>query len=189
MALHPLLRRAFDFFYTSANIDQKVDYRAIANGSESLSSRDTSEGLRRSDMRTSFDVAFNLLFLVALHGTSAPKIMTILYINYMLATRVNRDVVPIFIWVFNVAILFANELAQGYPYARIVGLGDSESRNWGSILDQYGGLQPRWDIHFNVTVLRLISFDFDYLWAKNQSGSTSPIEVYSFVIRLQMMMY
>jgi len=49
-------------------------------------------------------------------------------------------------------------------------------RNWGQVLDSYGGLIPRWEILFNITVLRLISFNLDYYWSFN-FGSSSPLEV------------
>ena len=142
------------------------------------------EADKRLRARSTFDVAFNLIFLMALHGTSSFKILFILYVNFTLATKLNREYVPIATWIFNVAILFANELAEGYSYAKLSsaiflsqpGDGD-QNASWGALLDSYGGLQPRWDIHFNFTVLRLISFNLDHLWAVKRSGSSSPIEV------------
>lgn len=146
---------------------------------------------KRLRARTSFDVTFNLVFLFALHGSSAPKILLILYINFLIATKLRKDYVPAVTWIFNVAILFANELAEGYSYARIANaLFPSTAEDahdgitWGAFLDSYGGLQPRWDIHFNFTVLRLISFNFDHLWAARLSGSSSPTEVRSSAIGL-----
>ena len=94
-------------------------------------------------------------------------------------------------WIFNIGILFANELGKGYPYGDIANTvlhrqASAESAiehdskgNWGAVLDSYGGLIPRWEILFNVTVLRLISFNFDYLWSL-QRGTSSPVEVCKF---------
>ncbi|KAI9854879.1 MAG: glycerol transporter, partial [Pleopsidium flavum] len=47
--------------------------------------------------------------------------------------------------------------------------------NWGTWLDAYGGLIPRWEILFNITVLRLVSFNLDYYWSLDRRGG-SPIE-------------
>ncbi|KAK4967017.1 hypothetical protein LTR28_003036, partial [Elasticomyces elasticus] len=139
----------------------------------------------RIGQRVSFDLAFSMIFLFALHGISAFKVLLILYVNYKIATRLPQSYVPAATWVFNIGILFANELCHGYPLAGLASMllpstaGASEKRplssNWGTWVDVYGGLLPRWEIHFNITVLRLISFNFDYLWSLNQRGS-SPIE-------------
>ena len=54
----------------------------------------------------------------ALHGTSALKILAILYANYHIAKCTHR--MPIGVpatWIFNIAILFANELCNGYRFA------------------------------------------------------------------------
>jgi hypothetical protein len=50
------------------------------------------------------------------------------------------------------------------------------SRNFGHTLDSYGGLMARWEVLFNFTVLRLISFNLDYYWSLN-SKVGSPLEV------------
>lgn len=144
----------------------------------------------RLDRRTRFDVAFSMLFLLALHGFSAFKILIILYVNYSLATKLRREYVPWVTWIFNIGILFANELGQGYPYASIVRLilpwptstaahpQQERQSAWGTTLDSYGGLLPRWEILFNITVLRLISFNLDYYWSLNGARESS-IEVSS----------
>lgn len=187
MALHPLLRRLFDSVYHSA---PTTPSRTLANGSDSPSGS-ASESILvdvRMNQRISFDVGFSVLFLLALHGVSAPKVLLILYVNYILATRLRKEYVPVVTWVFNIGILFANELGKGYPYGDIANIVFSWSAsaetqieqdpkgNWGAVLDSYGGLIPRWEILFNVTVLRLISFNFDYIWSLDR-GSSSPVEV------------
>lgn len=135
----------------------------------------------RLEQRVSFDYLFALLFIAALHGFSALKVLLILYTNFKIATAVPKEYIPAATWIFNIATLFANELNRGYPYARIVGAllssrsGDDVS-NWGVWLDSHGGLIPRWEVLFNLTVLRLISFNMDYYWSLNMRGG-SPIEV------------
>lgn len=140
----------------------------------------------RKESRIRFDLVFAGIFLLALHGLSAAKVFIILYINYQVATALPRQYVPAATWIFNIAILFANELCHGYPFASIASLilppqttaaGEMPS-NWGHWLDSYGGLIPRWEILFNVCVLRLISFNFDYYWSLDRRAM-SPVEVSS----------
>ena len=183
MAIHPLLRRAFNAVYTSSeSANGKCD--SVPNGKGSLSGSNQSKADKRLDQRLTFDLLFGLVFLIALHGFSAPKVLIILYFNYILATKLGSDYVPTATWLFNIGILFANELARGYPYSKLFGLAiptqpavGQNNSDWGSFLDGYGGLIPRWEILFNITVLRLISFNFDYHWARNKPGSSSPVEV------------
>lgn len=143
------------------------------------------------EQRISFDVPFSVIFLAALHGFSAFKILAILYLNYAIAKKLPRNYIPAATWIFNVGILFTNELCRGYSYASLFSFflpspAGSEkqgiSRNFGHTLDSYGGLIPRWEVLFNFTVLRLISFNLDYYWSLN-SRVGSPIEV-SFPIHL-----
>lgn len=139
----------------------------------------------RLNQRISFDVPFSVVFLAALHGFSTFKIVAILYLNYSIAKRLPRKYVPAATWGFNVGILFANEMCRGYSYASILSVflpaspvseKGQPATNLGSTLDSYGGLIPRWEVLFNFTVLRLISFNMDYYWSVN-SRAGSPIEV------------
>ena len=184
MALHPLLRRVFDALYGNGTGRKDLSRHALSNGRGGESPGSHLEADERQERRLSFDLIFNLGFLVALHGFSAPKVLIILYINFLLATKLDRGYIPAATWIFNIGILFANELGQGYRYGMIANIvlpekaGDvKDSGGWGSFLDGYGGLIPRWEVLFNITVLRLISFNFDYYWARNRSGSNSPVEV------------
>lgn len=106
--------------------------------------------------------------------------------NFCIATRLPRKYIPAATWIFNIATLFANELAGGYKFANIAayltpleGPGPHDTNldhNWGAWLDSYGGIISRWEILFNLTVLRLISFNMDYYFSLNMRGG-SPIEV------------
>ena len=128
-----------------------------------------------------------MIYLVALHGVSALKVLTILWLNYSLATRLPRRYVPAATWVFNIATLFANELSSGYKFKKMAVLFCGEKLmnasatepflvSWGGWLDSYGGIMSRWEILFNITVLRLISFNMDYYWSLDRRSS-SPLEV------------
>jgi hypothetical protein len=181
LVLHPLLRRTFDSFQSKSDMKH-------ANGTKH---RDDNVAVQaansRMENRIKFDLVFAGIFLLALHGISALKVMLILYLNFQIATKLPRQYVPIATWVFNIGVLFANELGRGYPFANVAGLllpsqttnvGETTGaqQNWGTWLDSYGGLIPRWEVLFNVTILRLIAFNFDYIWMQDRRSS-SPVEV------------
>ena len=170
LVFHPLCRKIWNAVYPVAR---------DARGPEAADER-----LRQ---RASFDYAFALLYLVALHGFSAAKILLILGINYKLATGLPRKYIPVATWVFNICMLFANELCEGYKFrdmallvtgapAKDLVTDPSSLVKLGEWLDRHGGIMGRWEILFNITVLRLISFNLDYYWSLKQRGS-SPLEV------------
>ncbi|KAL8635512.1 MAG: hypothetical protein Q9228_007001, partial [Teloschistes exilis] len=179
LAFHPLLRRLYELLRPiNTNIAPELQKAA---GSAQDRGADA-----RLDQRVRFDIGFACLYLLALHGTSAFKVFAILYINFSLAKGLPRSYVPWATWIFNIGILFANELCKGYPYADIArlalpltsapGTSDGDpANNWGAYLDSYGGLLPRWEILFKITVLRLVSFNLDYCWSLDRAGS-SPLE-------------
>ncbi|KAL9633582.1 MAG: hypothetical protein Q9204_003338 [Flavoplaca sp. TL-2023a] len=157
LAFHPILRRAPSALSADARLKQRVR----------------------------FDAGFACFYLLALHGTSAFKVVAILYINFSLAKCLPRPYLPLATWVFNIGVLFANEWGRGYPYVEIARLlsswiptsampaSEKAAQNWGTYLDSYSGLQPRWEILFNITVLRLISFDLDYCWSLDRLGGSA----------------
>jgi hypothetical protein len=138
----------------------------------------------RLNQRISFDVVFSAIFLAALHGFSTFKILAILYANYCIGTKLPRSYIPAATWIFNVGTLFTNEFSKGYSYSTIIGTflpstfpsKGSPTSSFGHTLDTYGGLIPRWEVLFNFTILRLISFNLDYYWSLS-SRSSSPLEV------------
>ncbi|KAI0857513.1 MBOAT, membrane-bound O-acyltransferase family-domain-containing protein [Xylaria cubensis] len=175
LIFHPLLRKLYNL----------VIYRVNSGGQASRPTLEEAD--QRLNQRASFDFGFAIIYLLALHGVSAFKILGILYLNYHVATALPRKMVPVATWVFNIGILFANELGKGYKFRNIAlflgtflsgGLIDESNSslvNWGAWLDSYGGLMGRWEILFNITVLRLISFNLDYYWSLERR-SYSPVE-------------
>jgi len=170
LVLHPLLRRLYEAVQTSSNAS--VDERSVTSAADA-----------RLERRISFDIGFAVIFTIALHGVSAIKVFLILYTNYQIATKLPRSYVIPATWVFNVGILFANELCHGYPLAGVAALllppqtsaaGQAgDGHNWGAWIDGYGGLIPRWEILFNFVVLRSISFNCDYVWSSKLEGSSA----------------
>ncbi|ODM15091.1 hypothetical protein SI65_09587 [Aspergillus cristatus] len=173
LVLHPLLRRVYEAYLrrSDANRDGYQNTTAAA-------------GDARMEQRIRFDYFFALVFITGLHGISAIKVLAILYVNYKIARCLPRAQIPAATWIFNICTLFANELCGGYPLERVARLlmgsgvaGGSEPALvvWAQSLDSFGGLMPRWEILFNITVLRLISFNMDYYWSLDYP-STSPVE-------------
>lgn len=182
LAFHPLLRRLYELL-------RPINTNVVPELQKAAGSAQDRGADARLDQRVRFDIGFACLYLLALHGTSAFKVFAILYINFSLAKGLPRSSVPWATWIFNIGILFANELCKGYPYADIARVvlpwtsapgtsGGGPAKNWGSYLDSYGGLLPRWEILFKITVLRLISFNLDYCWSLDRAGG-SPLEVSS----------
>ena len=184
VVLHPCLRRAYNSFFHSSD-----GALSTSRNAKSMDDQTSQPAATVADsqlkQRVLFDYYFAMVFIAALHGFSALKIVAILYINYNIAMRLRRSYIPLATWLFNISILFANELSNGYSFARIAGFLNSGTNssgneaalaNWGKWLDSYSGLIPRWEILFNITVLRLISFNLDYYWSLDYR-SGSPIEV------------
>lgn len=172
LVFHPLLRRAW-------------------NTVRSAPGRIVESGTARLDQRASFDYIFAILFLFVLHGVSAFKVLLILWLNYQVATKVPRKYVPAATWIFNIGTLFANDIYSGYRFRTMASyispphvlqkgapgiIVDSSLMQWGVSLDSYGGLMSRWEILFNITILRLISFNMDYYWSLDRY-KTSAVEV------------
>ena len=184
LILHPLLRKTCDYIFFSGRYPSNS---AQANG-HAYQGPHSSAADSRLSQRVNFDVYFALLFLCALHGFSSLKVLLILYLNFILGTRLPRELVPTATWIFNIGILFANEFCHGYPYSDIAtfitqrpAFPDAdyqESKGWGSWLDAYGGLIPRWEVLFKMTVLRSVSFNLDYYWSLDRAIG-SPAEVRS----------
>ncbi|QDS71327.1 hypothetical protein FKW77_002066 [Venturia effusa] len=172
LTIHPLSRKAYDAFwrtstYTSVRQsgggrDDSLTQGLPANAAASI----------RQEQRLSFDFYFAFILIAALHGFSALKVVLILWLNYKLAKTVPTQYLTFVTWTFNIAILFANEYCQGYRYATVaMALGAGETgETWGHWLDDHGGLLSRWEVLFNLTVLRLISFNLDYKWSLQKRG-------------------
>lgn len=174
LTMHPLARKLYNLFRP---LSLQNDSPRL-NGS--LPYGLTREGEARLEQRASFDFGFALVFLSALHGFSVFKVLLILYLNFVIATRLPRAYIPAATWIFNISTLFSNELSAGYPFAKVAlyvwpmgGEVGNALVSWGSWLDGHSGIMPRWQILFNLTVLRLISFNLDYYWSLSQPGSSA----------------
>ncbi|KAH9991748.1 MBOAT-domain-containing protein [Russula vinacea] len=117
--------------------------------------------------RLPFYILFSFVMLSILHGASILKVLCILSLNYVIAraTGGTRLAIPA-TWLFNSGVLLANEWYEGYTFGTLhPGL---------AFLDGWRGVYPRWHVSFNITMLRLISFNVDYHWACNRIGIADP---------------
>lgn len=67
-----------------------------------------------------FLVLFAAAMQLGLHGTSALKVLFILLCNYAIGyTLHDTRLLPAATWTFNLAVLFANEIQDGYRFAAL----------------------------------------------------------------------
>ncbi|KAL5000369.1 MBOAT, membrane-bound O-acyltransferase family-domain-containing protein [Aspergillus recurvatus] len=171
LVAHPSLRRVYEYFTRASSAPTANNITPVV-----------AAGDARAAQRIRFDYCFALVFITALHGISAIKILIILYLNYKIAKFLPRQYVPAATWSFGIGTLFANEFCGGYPLARVISFwvpdGSAHESSlvlWARHLDSFGGLMPRWEVLFKITILRLISFNMDYYWSLD-FPSSSPIE-------------
>ncbi|EST05289.1 Membrane bound O-acyl transferase, MBOAT [Kalmanozyma brasiliensis GHG001] len=114
--------------------------------------------------RIAFLAVFTTIFIFALHGFNSLKLLLILGINYGLTKALGgTKIAPAIAFAFNIGALFAVHWNDGFEYSHISpALG---------FLEVFKGLLPRWQINFNITMLRLVSFAMDYHWAKCEANN------------------
>ncbi|KAJ2906379.1 glycerol transporter, partial [Coemansia aciculifera] len=121
-----------------------------------------------------FPLLFATAFVVGLSGVSTVFILAITFGNYMLAKRLGGwRWAPAVFWAYNMAVLFANEYYKGYEFAHM-----AASLAW---LDEWRGVLRRWDITFNITMLRMMSFAMDYHWRVRQENELSVQQIDALV--------
>lgn len=113
--------------------------------------------------RFSYDIGFGIVYLSVLYGVSVFKILLLLTVNHKIS-QLDPKTGKIVTWLFAMVTLFANELLEGYPLAYI-------HPSLKFIDTNFGGLMPRWDVNFNISVLRLVSYNFDSYWARENKQS------------------
>lgn len=102
--------------------------------------------------RPRFDLVFGLLYVVALHGTNVVRIVVHVVAMYAMAKHIaNPRAAKAALWTYGILTLFANEKLRHY-------------RTHVGFLDNgFHGIVPRWDIFYNFTLLRMLSFALDYI--------------------------
>lgn len=116
--------------------------------------------------RTGFDFVFGLIFIIAVHGTNFLRILIHLVINFSISKYIKRnDVATALTWIYGVLSLFLND------NFRTVRLGI------GFIDNGFQGIIPRWDVFFNFTLLRMLSYNLDYIEKRKSASEESNLEL------------
>ncbi|KAI7865139.1 MBOAT, membrane-bound O-acyltransferase family-domain-containing protein [Spinellus fusiger] len=114
--------------------------------------------------RLYFFLSASLIILTILYGSSVLKILIIVSMSYTIGQMFQGSLWnPTLTWVFSLGMLFLNQLYHGYSFESL-----GQSFAW---LDSYQGINMRWHILFNFTILRLISFNMDRYWQVKTSTS------------------
>lgn len=102
--------------------------------------------------RTAFDLVFGCIYVFALHGTNSVRILFHALVMYAMAKYIdNTKVAKWTLWLYGVLTLFVNDKLRNLPLHI-------------PILDNgFQGIIQRWDVFYNFTLLRILSFAFDYL--------------------------
>lgn len=123
-----------------------------------------------------FDLIFGVVFILFAHGMNAFKILfhvTVCYavVKVLIAvdkeksltnnneanTKVYKITAITFLWVYGIAALYFNDRYRDFQlYGSVF-----SSLQW---LDDIKGIVPRWDVFYNFSLLRTISFNMDYIY-------------------------
>lgn len=144
-----------------------IAYLALSKMSERAGTADTYRSLADRIVRPNripFLVILTTIFVVTLHGVNVIKLLSACVVNFLLARLLGGTFLATpTIWAWNVGILYAVHYYEGVPFASM-----GASFSW---LDDYTGLLPRWQINFNITMLRLVSFALDFHWARKAAAT------------------
>lgn len=119
--------------------------------------------------KLTFDFVFGLIFLVAAHGVNSFKILAHMIIIFSMVRifKKQQKIAVVFIWSYGIGTLFLNDKYRNFPYAKILSC-------LAPLDNSFTGIIPRWDVFFNFTLLRIISYNMDYLERyKKQLNHTS----------------
>lgn len=102
--------------------------------------------------RTAFDLVFGLGFLFALFGVNALRVALHAVVMFGISKAVkNTRASRILLWTYGIGTLFINERWR------------NESLPGDFLANGFRGIVHRWDVFYNFTLLRMLSFSFDYL--------------------------
>lgn len=123
------------------------------------------EGLGRR--RVLLNVAVSITFAGLMHGAHAFFPVSFACASFMVghAMRGTRLAQPV-TWVMAVGLIWLKERwFRAFTFEALLGAGFAGS-------DQYQGMHP-WRLSFNLTVLRVVSFNIDLHWAEMKSVQSS----------------
>ncbi len=115
-----------------------------------------------SIQRTQFDFVFGIIFLIAIHGVNAVKVVLHITIIFILArlTQSHNRLATGLLWTYGVGSLFINDKYRSYPFGNIL--------PFLSFIDTgFKGIVARWDVFYNFTLLKALSFNLDFIKRAN----------------------
>ncbi|KAK6455380.1 glycerol transporter [Scheffersomyces xylosifermentans] len=113
--------------------------------------------LLRIPKRSYFDFGFGVIFLFAIHGVNSFRISIHLTVNYLIGKYVKSPKVALWAtWAYGLSTLFINHHFRTVPFGI-------------DIIDHgFKGIVERWDVFYNITLLRMLSFNLDFLEKKRE---------------------
>jgi hypothetical protein len=106
--------------------------------------------------RTAFYVASSLAFLAVLHGACLAYVLALVLAGYYLARATAQLPYGLaLVWAWHCATFLAVRATEGLPFSAL-----SPAL---APLDRHRGML-RWHIHYNLLLLRMLSFAADYRW-------------------------
>lgn len=106
-----------------------------------------------------FDMCFGLFFLFVAHGFNSLRILAHMMVMFSIVhlLKRKRNWAVCLTWLYGISSLFINDKYRNLPFGSLLPLLKP--------LDQlkFNGIIERWDVFFNFTLLRLISYNLDYL--------------------------
>eukprot|EP01102_Stenamoeba_stenopodia_P000799 TRINITY_DN1074_c0_g1_i1.p1 TRINITY_DN1074_c0_g1~~TRINITY_DN1074_c0_g1_i1.p1 ORF type:complete len:541 (-),score=87.36 TRINITY_DN1074_c0_g1_i1:23-1645(-) len=161
--------------YTVANSSTNNNTETDTNkyGHNSSSSKSLSFQISpntNKKIRMIYYVAMGLLMTGVMHTWGAIWLWVVLGLNYGIAKTLKRDkLMPVVTWMFNITVVFSNYYFGGYKFRWI-----HESL---SFIDYRYEREEQpllhWETYFKITMLRLISHNFDYYWAITRTASST----------------
>jgi len=124
--------------------------------------------------RMPFQLVLSLAFVIGLHGTSALKVLTIIMLNYYISRLPSRTGIAA-TWAFNILVLVLNEQYRGYSFGAI-------SPALAYLDTIYEGAYPRWHISFNITMLRLVSFNLDRIRSTENADRYTAMNLIAYAL-------
>lgn len=113
--------------------------------------------------RTYFDLIFGIIFLIGAHGINVFKILFHLIINYLIGKYIKNYKLAIWCtWIYGIFSLFFNEWFGDSSFGLSIFTKES---------GYYTGIIPRWDVFYNFTLLRMLSFNLDYIERERKLGN------------------
>ncbi|AMD21341.1 HER062Cp [Eremothecium sinecaudum] len=117
-----------------------------------------------------FDLYFGIAFLFVIHGVNSLRILLHFFAMYGIAKllKQQKNVALVLSWIYGIGTLVFNNRYRAFPFGDIIPIA--------SFLDKsYKGVVERWDVFFNVSLLRMLSFNFDFIerWNAVHAAQTS----------------